>query len=94
VPSVLALYSNYPNPFNPSTTLNFSLPKTAPVKLVIYNIRGQKVKVLLNESLDCGNHSVVWNGRDDGNRPVASGVYFARLEQSGVTKINKMMLMK
>jgi len=91
---VLALYSNYPNPFNPSTTLNFSLPKTAPVKLVIYNIRGQKVKVLLNESLDCGNHSVVWNGRDDGNRPVASGVYFARLEQSGVTKINKMMLMK
>ncbi len=93
-PSILALHSNYPNPFNPSTTINFSLPKTAPVKLVIYNIRGQKVKVLLNESLECGNHSIVWNGRDDGNRPVASGVYFARLEQSGVTKISKMMLMK
>lgn len=93
-PSVLALHSNYPNPFNPSTTINFSLPKTAPVKLVIYNIRGQKVKELLNESLEYGNHNVVWNGRDDSNRPVASGVYFARLEQSGVTKISKMMLMK
>ena len=94
IPSVLALHSNYPNPFNPSTTLNFSLPKTALVKLVIYNIRGQQVKNLLNVPLDCGNHSVVWNGRDDSNRPVASGVYFARLEQSGVTKISKMMLMK
>jgi len=94
MPSALALHSNYPNPFNPSTTINFSLPKTAPVRLVIYNIRGQKVKELLNESLEGGNHNVVWNGRDDGNRPVASGVYFARLEQSGVTKISKMMLMK
>lgn len=94
MPSVLALHSIYPNPFNPSTTINFSLPKTAPVKLVIYNIRGQKVKDLLNESLECGSHSVVWNGRDDGNRPVASGIYFVRLEQSGVTKISKMMLMK
>jgi len=93
-PSVLALHSNYPNPFNPSTTINFSLPQTAPVKLVIYNIRGQKVKVLLNESLEYGNHKVVWNGRDDSNRPVASGVYFARLEQCRVTKICKMMLMK
>ncbi|MFA6976404.1 MAG: T9SS type A sorting domain-containing protein [Mesotoga sp.] len=94
MPSALALHSNYPNPFNPSTTINFSLPKTAPVRLVIYNIRGQKVKELLNESLEGGNHNVVWNGRDDGNRPVASGVYFTRLEQSGVTKISKMMLMK
>lgn len=94
MPSALALHSNYPNPFNPSTTINFSLPKTAPVKLVIYNIRGQKVKELLNESLEGGNHNVVWNGRDDSNRPVASGVYFARLEQSGVTKISKMMLLK
>ncbi|MFA6911480.1 MAG: T9SS type A sorting domain-containing protein, partial [Candidatus Cloacimonadaceae bacterium] len=84
MPSALALHSNYPNPFNPSTTINFSLPKTAPVRLVIYNIRGQKVKELLNESLAGGNHNVVWNGRDDGNRPVASGVYFTRLEQSGV----------
>jgi hypothetical protein len=94
MPSVLALHSNYPNPFNPSTTINFSLPKTAPVRLFIYNIRGQKVKDLLNESLECGNHSVVWNGQDDGNCPVASGVYFARLEQGGVTIISKMMLIK
>ena len=87
VPSVLSLNSNYPNPFNPSTTINFSVPKTASVSLVIYNIRGQKVKELLNESLEYGNHSVVWNGRDESNRSVASGVYFARLEQSGVAEI-------
>ncbi|MDD3663236.1 MAG: T9SS type A sorting domain-containing protein, partial [Candidatus Pacebacteria bacterium] len=93
-PSVLALHSNYPNPFNPSTTINFSLPTKAQTRLVIYNVRGQKVKVLLSDTLDCGNHSVVWNGRDDSNRPVASGIYFARLEQSGATKISKMMLMK
>ncbi|MDD3535556.1 MAG: T9SS type A sorting domain-containing protein, partial [Candidatus Cloacimonetes bacterium] len=94
IPSVLALQSNYPNPFNPSTTINFSLPKTAHARLVIYNIRGQKVKVLVSDTLYYGNHSVVWDGRDSGNRPVASGVYFARLEQSGIAKIRKMMLMK
>jgi flagellar hook assembly protein FlgD len=91
---VLSLHSNYPNPFNPSTTINFSLPTKAQTRLVIYNVRGQKVKALLSDTLDCGNHSVVWNGRDDSNRPVASGIYFARLEQSGATKISKMMLMK
>ncbi len=94
LPSVLALHTNYPNPFNPSTTISFSLPKTAPVKLVIYNIRGQKVKSLLNESLEAGNHRVVWDGRDDTNRSVGSGVYYTRLEQNGTVKVSKMMLLK
>lgn len=93
-PPDFTLHSNYPNPFNPSTTIRFSIPKTAPVRLVIYNIRGQKVKDLLNETLAYGNHSIVWNGRDDKNRLVASGVYFARLEQNGVTKVSKMMMLK
>ncbi len=94
IPLVLALHSNYPNPFNPSTTINFSVPKTAPVKLNIYNIRGQKVKELIDSTLEYGKHSIVWNGRDDGNRSVASGVYFARLEHCGKIKVNKMMLVK
>ncbi len=94
VPVVLALQSNYPNPFNPSTTISFSVPSTAKVKLTIYNIRGQKVKELVNNTMLYGRHTVVWNGRDDGDRSVGSGVYFARLEHKGKVLVQKMMLLK
>jgi len=94
IPTILTLHSNYPNPFNPSTSISFSIPKTAEVKLDIYNIRGQKVRKLIHSPLEYGRHRLVWNGRDEGNRPVASGVYFARLEHCGDVKIRKMMLLK
>jgi hypothetical protein len=86
--------SNYPNPFNPSTTIAFSIPETGRVNVSIYNIRGQRVKTLYNADLERGHHRLVWNGRDNGNRNVASGVYFIRLDAAGKSSIRKAMLLK
>ena len=94
VPLKPVLYNNYPNPFNPSTTIEYSIPQTGRVKLSIYNIRGQKVKTMINGDMEKGQHRIVWNGRDDQNRSVASGVYFIRLEAAGKTSIRKAMLLK
>lgn len=91
--SDLAL-NNYPNPFNPETTISFNLPTNGKVDLAIYNIKGQKVKSLLNESLLKGNHSIVWKGSDDSGKHVASGVYFYKLTSKGSSQIKKMLLMK
>lgn len=88
------IHSNYPNPFNPSTTIVLSIPQNGRANLSIYNIRGQRVKTLLNGDLEKGQHRVVWNGRDENNRSVASGVYFIRLEAAGKTSIRKAMLLK
>jgi len=62
--------------------------------LIIHNIRGQKVKTLVNEKLDAGNHSVIWNGTDDNGEVVSSGVYFYRLNSGRYTSVKKMILMK
>lgn len=86
--------SNYPNPFNPTTTLSFSLPSEMVCKIEIYNVRGQKVKTLLNESLQLGRHSVVWDGKNAHGRSVSSGVYFYRLDTPNMTQTSKMLLMK
>jgi len=87
--------SNYPNPFNPSTTISFTTTKsTENTKIEIFNIKGQKVKELLNEVLPAGEHSVVWNGKDDSERSVASGVYFTRLSTNGKILTRKMMMIK
>lgn len=93
-PHKLVMESNYPNPFNPSTTISFNVPKDAKVKLSIYNIKGQKVKTLLNESMTSGKHTVMWDGKNSFGKQVSSGVYFARVEQSGKSAIRKMLLMK
>jgi hypothetical protein len=86
--------SNYPNPFNPETTINFSLNEAGPVELAIYNIKGQKIKTLVNETLPAQNYNIVWNGRDDNNQQVSSGVYFYRMNTSTYTSTRKMILMK
>ena len=88
------IQSNYPNPFNPSTTIAFSIPETGRVRVSVYNIKGQKVKDLLNTEMTRGNHRLVWDGRDTNNRNVASGIYFIKLESGGKTSIRKAMLMK
>lgn len=94
VPMALTMESNYPNPFNPSTTIRFGIPTDGMVKLSIYNLKGQRVKELLNEKVLAGNHSIIWNGTDSNNRKVGSGIYFSRLEFAGKSKIRKMMLLK
>jgi len=72
--------SNFPNPFNPTTTIIYQLPENGKVELNIFNIKGQKVKQLVGNQLSAGEHSVVWDGRDENNLPVSSGIYFYRLE--------------
>ena len=87
---------NFPNPFNPSTTISFSLTaKDAKnAKLEIYNLKGQKVKTLVNEELAAGKHSVVWNGTDDSDKSVSSGIYFYKMRAGSYTSTKKMILMK
>ncbi len=91
--AVFQLY-NYPNPFNPTTTINYSLKENTKVSLNIYNIKGQKVKQLVSEQLSAGQHSVVWNGKDDNGKSVSSGIYFYKLKVSDFQKVRKMILLR
>jgi len=94
IPAVLTVAQNYPNPFNPTTTIKFSIPAESNVKLTVYNIRGQRVATLVDDTLTPGYHTAVWNGRDSTGRNVASGVYFYRLKAGGKTITKKMLLLK
>jgi hypothetical protein len=85
---------NYPNPFNPSSRIAFSLEYPTPVTVSVYNILGQRVITLLDENLDAGPHSVTWNGTDDDGKTVASGVYFYRVETKDGAVNKKMILMQ
>jgi hypothetical protein len=91
---ITTLNSNYPNPFNPETTISYSLAKQSKVSLQVFNILGQKVKTLVNETNNAGSHTVVWNGKDESGNAVASGVYFYRLKSGTMSQTNKMILMK
>jgi len=93
-PIVTILKKNFPNPFNPSTTIAFDTHKEGIVAIDVFNIKGQKVKTLLNEFRTAGNHKIVWNGQDDNNHYVSSGIYFYRMKTGGYTATNKMLLMK
>jgi len=86
---------NYPNPFNPSTTVSYSVPSRGPVKVAVYDARGALVMTLVNnEERAAGAYRLAWDGRNDSGAAVSSGIYFARIEQSGVTRSRKMLLLK
>lgn len=86
--------SNYPNPFNPTTTIQLNLAVSEKVKLDIYNLKGQHVKTLLDEIVPAGTTLLEWNGTNELNEPVASGMYFYKLKTNKQNKINKMLLLK
>jgi len=88
------LIGNYPNPFNPSTTIQYSLSETGRVKISVYNIKGQLVKTLINETKEAGHHTVVWNGDDSRAKKVSSGIYFYRMETMAGSLVKKMLLLK
>ncbi|HOD54615.1 MAG TPA: T9SS type A sorting domain-containing protein [Candidatus Cloacimonadota bacterium] len=88
------LFANYPNPFNPSTTISYSLPETSHVSLKVYNIKGQLVKTLVNGSRDKGVSKEVWHGDNDDKKPVTSGIYLYKLQINNETLTRKMMLIK
>ena len=89
-----ALSSNYPNPFNPSTNISFSLANPGEVSIQIFNQKGQLVKTLLNSSLPAGNHQLTWNGTDEQGAQVGSGVYFYRMKSGKYSSTRKMVMMK
>ncbi len=88
------LEGNYPNPFNPSTTIRFRLPEAAHARLEIFNSIGARVRVLADERMDAGTYSSSWNGRDDAGRLVESGTYLYRLSAGGFSAVKRMSLVK
>jgi len=87
-----SLGQNYPNPFNPSTRITYQLPEGAHVRLVVYNLLGQQIRVLVEGLHPAGVHAVEWDGRDEENRKAGSGVYIYRLQAGGFTQVRKMVL--
>ena len=95
VPEIEEVYlTNYPNPFNPSTTISYNVPMAADVTLQIFNAKGQLVKTLVSGTQEQGNYSVTWNGKDNDDKAVSSGIYYSRLETAGKVFNKKMVLMK
>ncbi|MBI5868755.1 MAG: T9SS type A sorting domain-containing protein, partial [candidate division Zixibacteria bacterium] len=93
-PAQYTLDANYPNPFNPSTTINFSLRAASRIELRIHNILGQAVRDLFSGELDSGRHTIEWDGRDNNGNPVTSGVYFYTLRTNSSEETRKMLLLK
>ncbi len=94
IPKTYALEQNYPNPFNPTTTIDFSVPKTGTVNVAVYNSIGQLVKVLANDNYVPGTYRVTWDGMNQSGTQVASGVYFYKLTSKNYVRTMKMMLLK
>lgn len=96
IPAVFALHQNYPNPFNINTAIRFSIPgpRESEVKLAVYNVLGQKVRTLLNGIRNEGEYSVEWDGKDDFNNQLPSGLYFYKLQAGSFRETKKLVLVK
>jgi flagellar hook assembly protein FlgD len=95
MPVADALNQNFPNPFNPSTTVAFDLAKPAMVRIGIYDVSGRLVRTLINRSMEAGSHDVGWNGTNNAGTGVPSGMYFYRMTTSdGFTATRKMILLR
>ncbi len=94
VPVPMAAVSAWPNPFNPSTTIAFTLPSAGPVRVTIHDLQGRLVRTLVQETLPTGKYTRRWDGRTDGGESVASGLYFARMIGGDATAVAKLTLLK
>ncbi|MFC1607930.1 two-component regulator propeller domain-containing protein [Candidatus Latescibacterota bacterium] len=94
VPSQMAIFGNYPNPFNPETTVDFVIPESGNTTVDIYNVTGQKIRSLMSENLPAGKHTVVWDGQNDTGASMSSGVYFVRLESESGVLSHRIMLVR
>ncbi len=94
LPEGYHLFQNYPNPFNPNTTISYALPQPAHVQVEIFDVNGQEVKRLVDQVCSAGVHSVVWNGTDEAQRKVPSGIYICRLSAGEVVLQRKLILTK
>jgi len=94
VPGVFKLQQNYPNPFNPNTNIEFSLERAGNVTLEVYNVIGQRIRILMDRYCTAGAYTVEWDGKSESGQAVASGIYFYRLTSDEYSRTRKMMLMK
>ena len=95
VPDNFELSQNFPNPFNPSTVINYSLPKTSEVSLIVYDILGNEIRTLVNEAKkNSGSYSVMWDGTNDAGMKVSSGVYYYKIKTGNFVQVRKMLLIK
>lgn len=94
IPLAFALDAPYPNPFNPATTIGFTLPERLPATLVVYDITGARIATLADETMDAGHYNVVWNGRGDDGAQVSSGMYIIRLTAGAMTSNVRAILVK
>jgi len=93
-PNVTELVGNYPNPFNPTTTISFALKEAGFVSIDIFNMKGQLVRTLINEEMTAVYHNVVWDGKDSKNKQATSGIYFYKMKAGKYQETKKMILMK
>jgi hypothetical protein len=94
IPQITKLQQNIPNPFNPETVIHYSMKDAGRVKIEIFNIKGEKIRTLVNEYKNVGYHSTIWNGKDNSGKTVASGMYFYNMRTEKYHKIRKMLLIK
>ena len=94
LPDQFQLHANFPNPFNPTTTISYDLPEQAQVTLGIYDLLGKKIKTLVNQSQDAGNKIAMWDGTDNLGRQVSAGVYLYQIQAGEFTQTRKMLLLK
>jgi len=94
LPRAFRLHTNVPNPFNPSTTIRFDVPRTSRVRVEVYNLRGERVRVLRDRVFDAGRHAAVWNGTDHRGAGIASGVYLVLVRAEGFEARQKVTLVK
>jgi flagellar hook assembly protein FlgD len=94
VPTKIELLGNHPNPFNNVTMIKFSLPQQSQIKLMVFNIKGQLVRILANNTFSSGIHQIMWDGKDDGGRIVASGTYLYQLISENQKISRKLVLSK
>jgi len=92
--AVTRLYQNHPNPFNPRTSIKFSLAADGPTKLIIYDVNGRSIRTLVDQSLKAGTHEEVWDGTDDAGHTVTSGVYWSQLQVGSYSSNKKMVVLK
>ena len=94
LPEEFGLAQNYPNPFNPVTNIQYMLPKTSDVEMIIYDLRGNAIRTLVSGTQSAGYKTVVWDAKDDAGIPVSAGMYIYQLRSGSYLAIQKMVLLK
>ena len=88
------MHNDYPNPFNPITTLRYDLPENGHVNITIYDMLGRQVKTLVNQRQDAGYRSIIWNDTNDYGKPVSAGIYLYQIQAGEYMQTKKMVLLK